>query len=385
MTGTDGPPPRHHLVRVGRTILAAVVIAWTLLAVGEPIRLLAAVSYGAVGTLLAIRRPRNPIGWLVLLEGLVLAKPDLVMPGDVAAVAAGTAAPATAFVVWLEAWTGGVGYAAFLALAILFPTGQLPVGRWRRPALIILAMAFAPTITVAETSLANPYAFLPSLPLWGVVPGDGLLFFPLLGLVATGVVSLLVRYRNATGVLRQQLRWLVTSVLFVFAALAFGIAAVAITGTVDSVAWLPAIVAYPMVPIAIGIAVFRYRLFEIDRIVSRTIAYAIVSAIVAVTFSGAILLLSTVLAPFTQGQTIAVAASTLAAFAVFQPVLHRVRRDVDRRFNRAHYDGESTAAAFAERLRDEVDLSTLSNELDATVRRAVAPTSFGLWIRTGER
>ena len=323
----------------------------------------------------------------------MLAKPDIAMPTDIAAVATGTATPATALVVWLEAWTGGVGYATFLALAILFPTGHLPVGRWRRPALIVfgttiaivLAMAFAPVITVAETDLQNPFVVLPGLSLWGLVPAGGFLFLPLLCVVAAGVGSLLVRYRSATGILRQQLRWLVTSVFFVFAALAFGIAGVAITGTSDSWAWIPAIVAYPTVPIAIGVAVLRYRLFEIDRIVSRTIAYVIVSAIVAVTFTGAILLLSAVFAPFTQGQTVAVAASTLAAFAVFQPVLHRVRRDVDRRFNRARYDGESTAAAFAERLRDEVDLSTLSNELDATVRRAVAPTSFGLWIRTGER
>jgi hypothetical protein len=379
------------LVLVGRLALIAVVaavVAASMLAL-NPLAFLWSVSYGAVGTLLAIRRPRNLIGWLLIAIGFQLAKPDLVSTADIAAVAAGTATPATAFLVWLEAWIGAVGYVTLLTLVILFPTGRLPVGRWRRPSIVIfvaaialvLAIAFEPTIGVAATEVSNPYALLPSFPLWGLVPGGGLLFLPLLGIVAAGVASLLLRYREATGILRQQLRWLVSSVLFVVAAVGFGFAGTGITGTVNSWPWLPAVVAYPTVPIAIGVAVFRYRLFEIDRIVSRTIAYAIVSVIVAIVFGAVIVLLSAVLAPFTQGKTIAVAASTLAAFAVFQPILHGVRRNVDRRFNRARYDAEQTVAAFSARLRDEIHIAAVTTDLNATVSGAVKPASLGLWIR----
>jgi hypothetical protein len=380
----------HQAERVGRVALVAVVasvVAWTVLTV-NPVAFLASVSYGAIGTLLAIRRPRNVIGWLLVALGILLAKPDLVSAQDIAAVAAGTASPTTTLLVWLEAWIGAVGYVTFLALAVLFPTGRLPSGPWRRPSIVTLmaavglvaAMAFAPTIRVIETDLANPYALSP-LPLWTLVPNGAFLFLPLLAVVAAGVASLVVRHRQASGILRQQLRWLVTAIVFVLGGFAFGLVGSGITGTINDWPWLPAIVAYPMVPVAIGIAVFRYRLYDIDRILSRTLAYAIVTGIVAIVFGGAVVLLSAMLARFTQGQTIAVAASTLAACAVFQPVLHRVRRAVDRRFNRVRYDAEPAVANFSARLRNEVDIAAVTHDLRSTVQDAVHPTALGLWIR----
>jgi len=129
------------------------------------------------------------------------------------------------------------------------------------------------------------------------------------------------------------------------------------------------------------VAVLRYRLYEIDRMVSRTIAYAIVSVILGTAFFGGVLVLSTTLSGFAQGETIAVAASTLGAFAAFQPVVHRVRRDVDRRFNRASYDAGLIAAAFSARLRDQVDIAGVAIDLDETVRGAVKPAALGLRIR----
>jgi DNA integrity scanning protein DisA with diadenylate cyclase activity len=134
-------------------------------------------------------------------------------------------------------------------------------------------------------------------------------------------------------------------------------------------------------PIAVGVAILRYRLYEIDRIISRTISYALVTGLLAATFAILIVGLQAVLTPFTGGQTVAVAASTLAVFALFQPVLRRVRRAVDRRFDRARYDGERTAAAFSERLRDQVDMETVTTDLRATVAGAIAPTDLGVWIR----
>jgi len=134
-------------------------------------------------------------------------------------------------------------------------------------------------------------------------------------------------------------------------------------------------------PVVIGIAVLRYRLYDIDRIVSRTVSYGLVTGILAAVFGVAVLVLSGILARFGQSDSIAVAASTLAVFAIFQPVLRRVRHRVDRRFNRARYDAERTAASFATRLRDEVDITTVAADLRETVQDAVRPTDLALWIR----
>ncbi len=135
--------------------------------------------------------------------------------------------------------------------------------------------------------------------------------------------------------------------------------------------WIAVVIGYPCVPIAIAIAVLRYRLFEIDRIISRTIAYAVVTAIVGAVFGAGIVLLSTAFASVAQGQTLAVAGSTLLAYAIFQPVHRRVRRAVDRRFDRARYDGEATVAAFTVRLRDEIDVDAVTDDLgvDHATRR----------------
>ncbi len=154
---------------------------------------------------------------------------------------------------------------------------------------------------------------------------------------------------------------------------------------IGGLAWAPVVVAYPMIPIAIGVAVLRYRLFEIDRLVSRTISYAAVTGLLGSLFVILILGLQELLEPFTQRQSVAVAASTLAVAALFQPVLRRVRRAVDHRFDRARYDGEQTATAFSERLRAETDLATVTADLSATARAALAPTSLDVWLRPRRR
>jgi hypothetical protein len=146
-------------------------------------------------------------------------------------------------------------------------------------------------------------------------------------------------------------------------------------------AWLLLVIAYLTVPIAIAVAILRYRLYDIDRIISRSIAYAMVSAVLLAVFGAAVLLLSSALSSVAGGQSIAVAGSTLIAYAAFQPVLGRVRRAVDRRFDRARYDGERTATMFATRLRDETDVEAVLRDLATTTRSVVAPTSLSLWLR----
>ena len=194
----------------------------------------------------------------------------------------------------------------------------------------------------------------------------------LAGGVLLAVGSLLVRLRRAKGLERLQFRWVVASLVLSGG----GLLIAAMSGL-----WPLAFLCFAAIPIAIGIAVLRYRLYEIDRIISRTIAYAVVSAILAGVFVGVVLAVQAVLGPLTQSNDLAVAGSTLIVFALFAPIRRRVQRLVDRRFNRSRYDAELIVAAFARRLSDEVDLEALRSEILATVSAAVEPSSVSLWLR----
>jgi len=195
-------------------------------------------------------------------------------------------------------------------------------------------------------------------------------------------ISLVARYRHATGVERQQLRWLTAAIAFVVVAVTGGIAVANVLpeAGASGLAWVGAIVAFPCVPLAVGVAVLRYRLYEIDRIVSRTIGWAVVTGVLVFVFAAGVVLLQAVLAPFTNENTIAVAGSTLLAFALFQPLRRRVQASVDRRFDRTRYDGQRIVDAFGERLRSDVDLASLRASLASTADQAVRPASSTVWL-----
>jgi hypothetical protein len=389
-------PDERQLSRVGRAALAGVLIGGTMLAATDPISLLFFLGYAAVGVLLVVRRTSNPIGWLLLLIAFCFIGTTPRPGTDVQALQAGTATIGEFLFVWTSSWVGLVSYLAFAGLAVLFPSGHLAVNRWRWPTVacliiglvLVAATAVAPTFTynvdagVTNVVIRNPFAILPGLPVWSLLPDVGVVALAFnLGLLVVAVAALVVRYRRSTGVDRLQLRWLVSSVVLCIGAVAFGLGTLAIFGNAIRVPWLPAILAYPTVPLAIGVAILRYRLYEIDRIISRTIGYALVTAVLVLVFLGGVLGLQAVLEPLTAGNTIAVAASTLVVAALFQPLRRRIQRAVDRRFDRARYDGERTVAAFAARLRDQVDLDSLESDVDEVVRGTVAPATFGLWIR----
>lgn len=256
--------------------------------------------------------------------------------------------------------------------------------------IVVLLQLWAPTIPfmldggVTEILVPNRFAVLPPI-------GDELrtlvqvvvTALPIL-VLAIAVVSTIARYRRSAEIVRLQLRWLMSSVAFVVIAVTAGITGFGLVGEqVGGLVWIPAIVAYPTVPIAVGVAVTRYRLFEIDRIVSRTLGWAIVTGALVAVFATLVVGLQTVLVGVTQGQTLAVAASTLVAFALFQPVRRRVQSTVDRRFDRASYDARHTVDAFAEHLRTEVDLGRLRSALVATATDAVKPATASVWLRVG--
>lgn len=387
--------------RIGIIVAILVLaVAGTVLAAIDPITFLFFISYMAAGAFLAIRRPSNVIGWLLIAIAFGFIATTTVPDVDIAALQRGDASFRDGLVTWLGGWAGAGTFIGYLALTIVFPSGHLPEREGRRTSIVLLGVgiallamtAFAPIIPVnlpdgsATIGVRNPFAIAPDLQIWWTRAFSDLQLTIVVGLLAIGVIRMVLRYRRAVGVEGLQLRWLVAAVVFVLAGLVLGLSATAILGPeIGGAAWIPVIVAYPTIPLAVGVAVMRYRLLEIDRIISRTVSYAVVSVILGAVFVGVILSLQTLLSGITGNQGIPVAISTLAVFALFQPVLHRVRRAVDRRFDRARYDSERTAGAFAERLRWETDMDRVTGDLRATVDGAIAPASLDVWLRRSSR
>jgi hypothetical protein len=352
-------------------------------------------SYAGVGVVLAVRRPGNAIGWILLALAWSFVLVNAPVIATTADLSAGTAAPWEETKAWLTGWSGDALFALFFVLTVVFPSGRIPGGGWARvaraalivSAALVLLAAVAPTIAVNRVgvdvgvSVPNPLAVFPDAAFWGLSSKAGFTL-PLVVLMMIGAISVLVRFRRSQGLERQQLRWMMAALAFVPLAIIAGESILLVTGGAASqVAWIPALVAFMLPPLAVGIAVLRYRLYEIDRLISRTIGWAAVTAVLAAVFVAAILVTRAVLAPVTGSSTIAVAGSTLLVAALFQPLRRRVQRLVDRRFNRTRYDAELIVAAFARRLSDEVDLEALRSEILATVSAAVEPSSVSLWLR----
>ena len=356
-----------------------------------PIQVIANGTFLLVTPVLALiiirAQPRSRIGWLFMAFPLLLGVGYL---GDTAARTL-SPSPAVAWGTFLLSMLGTTFPVALVSLLLLFPTGRLMSPRWRW-ILVILSVG---ALSQAVYTAVEPFPFqgvidLPNptgLPdLTGVLePVSTIASLGLSAALLAAMAQLIVRFRRARGVERLQLKWFVLAASVVGAFILLAVAATAAGAEgFAKLLWVTGISSIVLLPASAAMAILRYRLYDIDRIISRTIAYAIVTGLLATTFGMTILLLQAVLTRFTEGQTIAVAASTLAAYAVFQPVLRRVRRAVDRRFDRARYDAERTAAAFSERLRDEVDMAVVTSDLVTTTGGALAPASIGIWLRGQE-
>ncbi len=390
----------YALARAGGVIVLAAVGGVAAANAGSAIIIY--VPYATVGAILSIRRPRNGIGWLLTTIAWSFALGFLPVQATVEELQTLTAPPIVLAVAWFKnGWSLPLTFALIACLAIVFPTGRLPAGRWRRPAMLLLMAMGAITVSGAiwpvlevlpegvdhMIAIPNPLRLLPP---GRLDVGSGALsavsFVFIFALLIASTVSLLARYARSAGIERLQMRLLVTGLAAVAIAVPVGFLLFAAFGSViEGLAWLPAIVALTLPPIAIGMAVLRYRLYDIDRIISRTIGWALVTGVLVAVFGATVVGLQALLAQLTQGETLAVAASTLVAFALFQPVRRRVQTAVDRRFDRARYDGDRTAAAFTERLREQVDLAGLEADLARTIDATLHPSSTGVWIRGAGR
>jgi len=377
-----------------RLVVVGLVIGAALLSTMSPYGLggLLSLPYAAMGAILVVRRPQTSIGWLLMGVGLCFALISVPVTGTPQEFVDGTADLSVALFASIHAGLGTTAFFLFAVSVMVFPSGQLPVGRWGRlsrvalgTGLVFAAAAYVvPEIFVGSpVGVRNPAALLPDLPIWRVI-NSITVYFPVLIVVIAGSVSLVVRARRAVGTERQQLQWIAASFAVLMSAFVSGVViGTLVPGAGDGLVWIPAMVAFPTVPIAIGIAVLRYRLYEIDRIISRTIRYAVVTAVLAAVFVGTNLALGTLVAAATGGSTVAVAASTLLVAALFQPLRRAVQTPIDRRFKQGHIDGARTLAAFGDRVREEVDLDTLSGTVLATADEAVRPTAAGPWLRQG--
>jgi hypothetical protein len=348
--------------------------------------LLAFGAFMVVGALIVAHRPGNAIGWIFSAIALLATIGALAEEYAIYATATRPGAlPAPVLAAWLAAWTWFPTIALALAYTpLLFPTGRPPTPRWRPVAWLAGAAtgafsalaALQPTLEVGGQVVDNPLGVSRVQNPEGSVLGAVLLAVILLAVVGA-VVSLVVRFRRSRGDERLQLKWFTYAGLLLPPVLFLGDF---LPGALGNLATAVIVV----LPIAAGVAILRYRLYEIDRLINRTLVYGLLTALLAGVYAGLVLGLGSVFGRLgARPPSVVVAGATLAVAALFQPARRWVQRTVDRRFNRRRYDAARTVEAFSDRLREQVDLDTLSAELLAVVDQTVQPTTASLWLRPG--
>jgi hypothetical protein len=350
----------------------------------------AALLFAAVGLLIACAEPRNAIGWIFLGSGALLAA-NLVAYGYTDLVLVGEPWPG-------DRWTASFTYwsfipAVFVAPALvaqLFPNGSPLPGRWR-PVFWITA-GFGTLATLAAFSstheddsypeLSNPTAA--SGVLGSIARGFdqyGNAVAPLA--FAASVAALVVRFRRSAGMQREQLKWLASAGAVPVAMFGLSFVTELVNGSSSllSVLFITGYASLMLIPVAVGIAIRRYRLYEIDRVISRTLVYGSLTVVLGAAYALLVLAGQAIFSSFAGGSNLAVAASTLVVAALFLPLRSRLQRIVDRRFYRRRYDAQQTIEAFASRLRHEVELTTLCGDLQSVVNETVQPRQVSLWLR----
>jgi hypothetical protein len=353
------------------------------------------VMFPVMGILIAVHQPKHAMSWLFLAEGLASA---LTVAGTellillITTSPGGRPDPGWAWAIMLTYWASGCLWVLFFIIILLFPDGRLPSPRWRpfawgamAIALIAFIFNFRPepiTISQGIPKVDNPLA-IPALaalaPVWSVVQ--------LLGIV-TGMVCFLapiLRYRGAGGVERQQLKWLVVGAGFlIFSVAAFMLSRVlTLPPLLKSIIELMGSLGAAVIPVVMTFAILRYRLYDIDLIIRRTLIYAVLTALLGGVYFAGVVLIQALLKPLTgAGNDLAVVATTLIVAALFLPLRRRVQGFIDRRFFRGKYNAAQTIAAFGEHVRDEVELDKLTGRLVEVVDETMRPAHVSVWLRS---
>jgi hypothetical protein len=340
----------------------------------------AALFYTPIGALIVSRQRRNPLGWILCAAGVLLGVFNLAQ--QYAPMALGLTQdhrwlPGGELASWLGSWTNVPGIVlSTVFLPLLFPDGHLASRRWRPLAWLAVAVAVVPAAILAVAywpdrgpNLVNETGDESALVsnLFAIAFGGALL------LTAAAVVSLTLRYRRSSAAQRQQIKWFALG-----AASSVPMGVLATTGAVGAYLELAET---PVLLTGLGIGIFRYRLWDVDRLLNRTLVYGLLTAILGGAYAVGVLVIGQRLSPGDNPSSLVVAASTLAVAALFQPLRRAIQRTVDRRFNRRRYDAAKTIDAFAARLRQQVDLHALTAELLAVVDHTMQPTGASLWLR----
>jgi hypothetical protein len=342
-------------------------------------------GFATVGALIAARRA-NTVGWLFLGLGFVAALHAFSMAyGERDTLIDPASLPAGSLVGLLAGWLWPLNYMLFCLVLLLFPDGRLPLPRWRPAArFILVAWSLSILLNALAPSEGNPLR----VPALGRPAGQLLLLVvnaaALAGLVISAAAPFL-RFRRAGYQQRQQLKWVAftvaVSVLSVLVALGLGqlFPGVLVIGLLGLLGFIGAVVG---IPVAVAVAILRHRLYDIDRLINRTLVYGLLTVLLVGIYAGVVLVLGQLFGGIGEkAPSWAVAAATLAVAALFQPARRRVQAVVDRRFNRRKYDAARTVEAFSTRLRDELDLDALSAELLTVVDQTMQPTTASLWLR----
>jgi hypothetical protein len=345
-----------------------------------------AVGYSTVGAIIANRLPESPIGWLFCAIGLSFGIVHFSAEyAAYALLAPSRSLPGGEVFAWLTSWVGIFGLGLVVFLDLLFPNGRLPSARWRwfawftaialLPAVILSALS--PGLIISST-LDNPLGVerLPDFP-------RAIEAF-MYGLIVVGASSMLTRLRHAGTIERQQIKWFAYATVVVISGVILKNTVYPAVG-VTWVWWVGLVLTAVGVvssPFAMGVAIFRYRLYDIDTLINRTLVYGSLSAIlVALYFGGIVVLQSLFVVLIGEKSTLAVVASTLVIAALFTPFRRRIQKVVDRRFYRSNYDARKTLEAFSAHMREETDLEALSDDLVGVVRETMQPAHVSLWLR----
>jgi len=347
-------------------------------------------AFPIVGALIASRHPRNPVGWICLAVGLSW---TLIFLGN--SIPGSGPYPVTMYALTQAIWIPPVGLLG-IYLILLFPDGKLPSRRWRPLAwlsgvvmvLASLGITFAPGPLDEYPGVRNPFG-LEGAP-W--IATAGIVILPLLPLcMLASALSLVLRYRRSGGEEREQIKWIafaasvVGSLYLITMISSFTFSGPG--GAAGTPLWLGllqqvSLVSFTAIPIAVGFAVLKYRLYDIDIIINRTLVYGSLTATLVALYFGGIVLLQRVFVTLTGEQsTLAVVASTILIAALFNPLRRRIQSFIDRRFYRRKYDARKTLETFSARLRDETDLEELNAELVGVIRETMQPAHVSLWLR----
>jgi hypothetical protein len=371
-------------------VLWALSLAGLLLSLDAPVgdgtwgvrdfSLINAIGFTTIGTIVAVRRPSSVIGWFLLADGVLWSLTEFEFEYAVQAIVMGSPLPGGILAAWVCSWQWSINVGLYPVLFVMFPDGRISTPARRAivaasvvvTVLLAAVMAFRPGPLQLAGFVDNPVALLPTDVIDVISVVMLAITFPMVFAAAGMLVQ---RFRHSVGIERQQLKWL-----------AFLAVPVVVIGPLSAIVpgkpiQVVGSIVQLTLPAAVAIAILRYRLYDIDVLINRSLVYGALSAVLAATYFATVVLFQAVLRPVVSGSELAVAVSTLATLALAQPLRRSIQDAVDRRFSRSRYDAARTLDDFGFRLRDEVDIDAVRAELVKAVQETVQPAHASVWLR----